>query len=303
MTDLNKKTRNHLSSARPWILTLLFCSTTLIAAEPLTIYTVNYPLKYFAERIAGEYADVVFPAPPDLDPAFWMPNPETIVQYQQADLILLNGAGYAKWINKVSLPRLKLVDTSRDLENGYLTVTDAGTHSHGLEGEHSHAGTFFTTWLDFSQAAQHARAIADALIRISPDHQTEFENNYAALEQDLVAFDQQLTAAVSAMRGQPLVASHPVYQYFARRYGLDIVSVLWEPDEVPSDAQWGELQDILSDHPAANMIWEGPPLQASIDRLRSLGVESIVFEPCANSCGNFLNTMQNNVAALINTFP
>jgi len=49
----------------------------------LTVYVVNYPLKYFAERIAGEHARVVFPVPGNVDPAFWMPDAETIQQYQR----------------------------------------------------------------------------------------------------------------------------------------------------------------------------------------------------------------------------
>ena len=52
-----------------------------------TVYTVNYPLAYFARRIRQEQVKVVFPAPPDVDPAFWNPDPETIVAYQEADLI------------------------------------------------------------------------------------------------------------------------------------------------------------------------------------------------------------------------
>ena len=82
------------------------------AGERLNIYVVNYPLKYFAERIAGEHARVVFPAPADVDPVYWMPDAKMISDYQRADLILLNGANYAKWVNKVSLPRFRMVNTS-----------------------------------------------------------------------------------------------------------------------------------------------------------------------------------------------
>ena len=42
---------------------------------PLVVYTVNYPLAYFAERIGGEAVEVHFPAPPDEDPAYWEPAP------------------------------------------------------------------------------------------------------------------------------------------------------------------------------------------------------------------------------------
>jgi zinc transport system substrate-binding protein len=76
---------------------------------------VNYPLKYFAERIGGDHVRVEFPAPADVDPAYWNPALAGISAFQKADLILLNGAGYAKWIAKVSLPRSKIVDKLKTL--------------------------------------------------------------------------------------------------------------------------------------------------------------------------------------------
>ena len=81
----------------------LLAINSSMAAEKLTVYVVNYPLQFFAERIGGEHVNVVFPAPADVDPAYWMPDTPTIAAYQQADLILLNGAGYARWVNKVML--------------------------------------------------------------------------------------------------------------------------------------------------------------------------------------------------------
>ena len=144
---------------------LLLSSPSVLFAEPLTVYTVNYPLQYFTQRIAGDHARVVFPAPADVDPAFWMPDRKTIGDYQQADLIVLNGAAYAGWVSKASLPRLRQVNTSKAFKNGFITVKDTVTHSHGPAGEHSHTGTAFTTWLDFYQAVQQAQAIAEALIR------------------------------------------------------------------------------------------------------------------------------------------
>jgi zinc transport system substrate-binding protein len=66
------------------------------AAERLVVYAVNYPLQYFAQRIAGDYAEVVLPVPTGVDPAFWQPDAAGIGGFQRADVILLNGAGYAK---------------------------------------------------------------------------------------------------------------------------------------------------------------------------------------------------------------
>ena len=55
------------------------------ADSPLSVYVVNYPLQYFAERIGGPDVRVVFPAPADGDPAFWKPLPEQIAAYQKRD--------------------------------------------------------------------------------------------------------------------------------------------------------------------------------------------------------------------------
>lgn len=124
---------------------------------------------YFAERIGGDHVKVDFLAPADVDPAYWNPDLANISAYQKADLILINGAGYAKWVNKVSLPRSKMVNTSRQFKDQYITKKEVMTHSHGAEGKHAHESLAFTTWLDFTLAARQAEAIADVMGRKRPE--------------------------------------------------------------------------------------------------------------------------------------
>lgn len=272
-------------------------------AQP-TVHVVNYPLQYFAERIGGEQVKVVFLAPGDEDPAFWKPDVNTIAAFQAADLILINGAGYARWIRTASLPKSRILNTSRRFETDYIELEDTAMHSHGPSGEHSHAGTAFTTWLDFRRAAQQAQAVMDGLSRLLPEHEDTFAQRYSELEQDLLALDERLYAVVSAQRTQPLLASHPVYQYLARRYGLNLQSVLWEPDVMPDAGQWEALQSVLQTHAATWMLWEGNPLPVVAEKLQALGVESLVFDPCGNTPaqGDFLSVMQQNVARLQQAF-
>jgi zinc transport system substrate-binding protein len=289
------------------VIMALLMSTEFAGSKPyekLVVYTVNYPLKYFAERIGGEHVTVVFPAPADGDPAFWMPDGKTITAYQQADLILLNGAHYAKWINKVTLPRFRMVDTSAGFKDRYITVASVVTHSHGPGGEHAHEGIAFTTWIDFDLAVKQAKATEKAMSRKRPDLRETFHRNYAALEKDLMALDRDIKAIVANKQAQPLVASHPVYQYFARHYGLNIKSVLWEPDQILNRFQWSELKGILNVHPAKWMIWEGEPLSESVAKLKLIGVNSLVFDPCGNvpEQGDFLSVMRRNVENLRTAF-
>ena len=102
----------------------------------------------------------------------------------------------------------------------------------------------------------------------------------------------------------PVLFSHPVYQYFGRRYGLNGRSLHWEPQEMPSIAMWGDLTALLEEHPAKWMIWEAEPSSQIKAKLAAQGVQCIVFDPCAGvrSGGDFISVMKLNTAALKTVF-
>ncbi len=291
-----------LCSRKRFVLVAVACLVPLCAnaVDKLVVYTVNYPLQYFAERIAGEHAEVHFPAAADMDPAFWKPDAETVGRYQKADLILLNGAGYAQWVDQVSLPTRRLVNTSAAFADAYIPVGDAVTRRRGPAAERLHSGTAFTTWLDFYQAAQQAEAVMQALSKQRPQWQAEFERNYEALKQDLMALDLDMQRLVAAHPAKPLFVSQPVYQYFARRYELQLQSVTWQPDVMPAEQEWERLVYAQEAFPALWMLWEDAPDAEIRARLQSLGIAIAVFQPCANHPpqGDFLEVMQRNLENL-----
>jgi zinc transport system substrate-binding protein len=292
--------RNRWQLAFWMALTVLVNVYPATAGSPLNIYVVNYPLKYFAERIGGPHVKVTLPVPADEDPVYWTPGVADIGAYQQADLILLNGAGYAKWVGKVSLPRSKTVDTSRGFKDRYIIVKETMTHSHGAEGEHAHEGPAFTTWLDFSLAAKQAEAVAEALARRRPQQKDLFMVNYQSLEKDLMELDSRIKDIVSSNDAKPIIFSHPVYDYFEKAYGLNGRSVHWEPDQDPSPDQIAELNQLLDNHPAKWMILEATPIKSAVDVLEVKGIQNVVFDPCGKMPfdSNFLTVMQQNVSNL-----
>lgn len=261
------------------------------------ILTVNYPLMYMAQRIQGDVGEVRFPAPKNIDPAYWDPGIAGAAEYQEADLVLLNGAGYAKWTSRYSLPMMKLVNTSRSFEDRYVNMEEVVTHSHGPEGEHAHEALAFSTWLDFSLADQHAKAILQGLVRIQPDRKPELEKNYELLSTDLSELDKILNEHLEDHKTRNFIASHPVYDYLAAGYDLKIKSMHWEPGRQPRDSEWDKLAALLKQHPSDYMIWEGQPLESVEQKLKELGLGVIVFDPCSNkpSKGDFLSIMSENV--------
>jgi zinc transport system substrate-binding protein len=295
------------------LLTLLACerrdptasgSSSPSPAEPdgpLVVYSVSFPLHDFARRIGGSDVKAHFPVPRDVvDPGAWSPDPETVSAYQSADLILLNGGEYARWVRRASLRDARLVDTSGGFGEQMIHLDDEATHAHGPDGEHVRSGVATMFWLDMELARAQARAIAEAFAEERPGSADEIAKRAARLDADLADLDLQLRGALSALESEAVIFSHPVYQYLERRYGLDGYSLHWEPDEVPDAEQWRELEKLLGSHPARVMLWEAKPAQETQRRLEALGIGVVVFELAAGWPPEleFLEAMYANVARL-----
>jgi len=281
-------------------LTLLL--TTLGVFSKPVIAPTNYPLAYFAERLAGDFAEILYEIPADVDPAFWKPTDAQISAIQKADLIIMNGATYEKWVVTTSLPDDKIVDTSLAFTDSFIESKNTVTHSHGNEGEHSHGGTAFTTWLDLNQAQQQTTAIKDALVATFPDHTDSINQAYSKLSKDLIALHEEMKTAAGSLSNETFLASHPIYQYFSRAYGLKIHTLVWEPEMELTEESLADLETLQKKYPEAKtFIWEGDPKPSHIPTLEKLGLKSIIVTPAFSKPGtdtDFLQAMGNNLEAL-----
>ena len=277
-----------------------------LKSKGAVVVASNNPLYFFASRIA-EGVDVapkiVFP---DIngDPTFWIPNAEQIQLLQSADVVILNGAGAEPWLDLITINQRRLLDTSVNITDRLIPFEGAVAHQHGPEGEHSHQGTAFTTWLDPQLAIQQSQALTNALIKLAPAGEAQFRENMAKLEQELIELDSQLADVFARLGVRPVLFSHPVYQYLGRRYGINGQSMHWEPDEEPSISAWIELRQTLASHPATIMLWESAPLPETVARLAEQGIVSVPFHTLANrpAQGDYLSAMNQNARRLETVF-
>ena len=275
-------------------------SSTGADLQEYTVVASNYPLLYFAERMAGEMVRLEFPASVSTDPAYWQPRSEDIAFMQQADLILLNGATYEKWIDKVSLSASRVINTSAGLEDQLIALEGILTHSHGPEGAHEHGETGMTTWLDLSLSIEQANVVREALLSALPEEESMINESFNGLKADLEGLDREISKLTSSNHELYAVFSHPVYQYFQRRYHVHGTSLHWEPDEMPEEDQWKELEQIRREHPGAVLVWEDIPLEEIGSRLDAMGLAYAVFNPCGNRPdeGDFMSVMNTNLESL-----
>ncbi len=272
--------------------------STATLSKPVVV-TSNYPLYFFTAEIAGNDIDVQFPLI-EGDPAMWVPGNGDMGILQDADLLILNGAGYESWLAFTTLPGGQILDTSAQVQSMLLPIENTSVHQHGPQGEHSHQGTAFTTWLDPKLAIEQARAITHGLAQLRPEMAESFAANFGKLEDRLEQLDQSLDQVFAALDDQQVIFSHPVYQYLQQRYGIKGRNVHWEPDVEPGTRDWIDFGNLLREHPAKLMIWEGPPVHAVMERLTQMGIDSLVFSPIANTPnkGDYFTTMEQNLLRL-----
>lgn len=273
---------------------MVFAALPAMAQDRPRVVAVNYPLQYFAERLLGDAAEVVFPVPPDEDPSFWRPSVSDIGAIQSADLIVLNGAGFAAWVDRVSLPRSKVVNTSGAIEDRFIRA-ESITHSHGDGGEHSHEGLASYIWLDPTLAIAQAEAVADALTARQLAPAKDVETRLGTLRADLEALDTIARTTMGRLKGVGIIATHPRYQYFARSYGLSIASLEWEAGAMPTDSDLAELRALTEDTEAQILIWEAQPAAGAFDATAALGLRNVVFPPLAQAIEG--RTFQQTFAA------
>ncbi|MEM1077211.1 MAG: metal ABC transporter substrate-binding protein [Pseudomonadota bacterium] len=279
----------------------LWIASPASAQDRPRVVAVNQVLHEFAEHLLASAAEVVFPVPEGVDPSFWRPSIADISQIQSADLILLNGAGFATWIDRVSLPRSRVVNTSAKIEDQFI-VTESITHSHGDGGEHSHEGLAAYTWLDPMLAIAQAEAIASASVARGLVSAEKIAPKRAALRAELTALDATAREALRNAQGVAMIATHPRYQYFGRRYALSITSLEWDAGAMPTEEELAELARFAEELDARVLIWEAEPPNGALQAAEELGLTNVVFAPGAStsSSGSFTDTFATAVADISN---
>lgn len=183
------------------------------------VVAVETFLADIAQNVAGERLQVSALIPIGLDPHEFEPTPQDVVKISQSQVLIVNGAGFEGWLNRVL-----------DNAGGQRTVIEA---THGLtmrtpqpgEVQDAHGEGDPHFWLDPNNVIQYVENIRDGLAQADPQGKAVYEQNAAAYItqlKDLDAWIRDQVAQIPAGR-RLLVTNHESLGYFADRYGFTIV--------------------------------------------------------------------------------
>jgi ABC-type Zn uptake system ZnuABC Zn-binding protein ZnuA len=213
--------------------------------RPLVAATI-FPVADLTRAVAGSSADVVTILPSGASPATFEPAPDVVRRLAGARLVVAVGAAADDWAGGLS----------RAVGAPLLTLTRTITLEYGNNPH---------VWLDPILVRDAILPqVTDALARALPEAATSIRTRAAESRESLTALDRDIRATLSDVQSRAFVATHAAWPYFAARYGLRQVGVLY----------------------AAPGRESGPrELAALVDEARRAGVHAVFTEPQLGDTG------------------
>ena len=292
-----------------WAAVALAAATTLVlagcsstddstpdAGAPLEVAAAFYPLQYVAEQVGGGAVSVTSLTKPGAEPHDLELAPQDLVALNDADLtIYLSGFQPALDDALSEGTEGEVLDVSGDAD---LTLTD----DDGATDPHF--------WLDPIRLADVADAVARQLADDAPERADEFEQNAAALRDELVALDRDFAAGLKSCDSRLLVTSHAAFAYLANAYTLDQVGLTGlTPETEPAPSDLAAVTDIVRDNGVQTVFYEtlvSPDVAETV--ASATGATTAVLDPIEgltdSSAGeDYLDVMRSNLASLREGLP
>ncbi len=217
------------------------------ARATLHVLTTTSDLAAIAREVGGDKVSVESFAVGTQDPHFVDPKPSFIVKLNHADLYVKRGldleVGWAPVLEKGArnvdiLPGGPgYVDASTGIQP--LEVP-GGIVSRALGDVHPYGNPHYQ--LDPTNAKIIARNIVDGLSRKDPSQRAYYEQRLADFSRRLDERLARWTEMLAPYRGRKIVTYHKSWDYFARRFGLQIIGEMEpKPGVAPSPAHLAEL--------------------------------------------------------------
>lgn len=178
----------------------------------LKIVASFFPIYEFVKMVGGNNVNITTLIPIGVEPHDFEPTIQQIQKAESADLIIYNGAGLEKWIDKID-SKFK-VDTSQGLN--FLKGNDSES-----------AGTYDPhVWLDPVLAEKEVENIRDALVNVDPANSQYYQSNADKFIAELDNLDNKIKTELTTCDKKDFIAFHNAFTYFANRYGLNQHSIL-----------------------------------------------------------------------------
>tara|TARA_A100000164_G_scaffold352006_1_gene357269 strand:+ start:1054 stop:2019 length:966 start_codon:yes stop_codon:yes gene_type:complete len=155
---------------------------------------------------------------------------------------------------------------------------DHDDHGHDDHG-HGHGSFDPHIWLDPANAKVIVKKITNQLSKIDKDNASKYKANSKKVIKDLDGLIKEVKNDIN--KDASFVVFHDAYQYFEKRFGLNVIGALTvNPDVMPGAEQLSEIREVI-EHEKAKCIFSEPQFNPNIINsiASDTGVKTGVLDP------------------------
>ncbi len=162
-----------------------------------------------ASQLGGSKVNVTsIVTDPNSDPHEYESNTANAREFASANLVILNGAGYDSWGDK-------LLSASPNPKQKVLNVAS-------LLGKKNGDNPHF--WYSPSYVNQVISKIEEDLIGLAPNNSNYFKARYSSLKSNLAAYQERISTIKKQFAGVKVASTEDIFVYLSQAIGLDLIS-------------------------------------------------------------------------------
>lgn len=229
---------------------------------------------------------------------------EDLKNIEKSTAFIINGAGMENFLNKVAheIPKVKIIDSSIGIS--LIEEEVECTHNHGSgEHHHHHHQSNPHIWLSVENYIKQVQNVTNGLVIVDPSHKKEYKENCEKYISKLKDLKNQLDTDLKDLNGKDIITFHKAFSYFAKEFGLNIVSTINdEPGNEPTAKQISEIINTIKEKNIKSIFTEPQYSSSSAEIIaKETGAKIYILDPAVTGKtdkDSYINIMKENAKTL-----
>ncbi len=273
-------------------------ATNTEGEKGFTVVTSFYPMYIFTENVVKDIPNVkvVNMTEPQTGCLHdYQLIPADLKTLENADAFVINGAGMEAFMEKVMEQQkdLSIIEASKGIE----LLKD----ENGEENAH--------VWVGISGAIKEVSNIADGLAALDATNANAYKKNAEAYIKLLEDKREKMHKELDVFKKKDIITFHEAFPYFAKEFGLNIVSVVErEPGTEPSAGELAELIDTIKEANCKVLFAEPQYSQKAAESIaKQTGAKVYLLDPVVTGekdapADSYIKAMDENLKVLVEAF-
>ena len=283
--------------------------------EKLRVVATTSIVADVVSNVGGEAFELTTLMPANVDPHSFEPTPADLRVVSEAHVVFINGLDLEEFIEEMlqnvggDVPVVSLSEGINALVLG--EESDHGDKGDDVsDGEHREGAFDPHVWLDPANVLIWVDRVVLTLSSLDPEKSSGYETNGQDYKEELLILDDWIDEMVSKVPEEDrlLVTDHRVFEYFAVRYGFDIVGAVipvFSSAAEPSAREIADLEESIRDL-NIKVIFVGVSINPSIVEavVQDTGTQLVPLYTGSLSdekgpAGNYIALMRYNVESIV----